>query len=156
EVKGGMILGNDLDYTAAEGQPPGTVSSASRAMYLLHYLGDSMVGTTSPGVVQPIQAVQYPWDTPSATFLYNARPVAGQTTPSPWVTRDFNIVSNPREDIVGTSRGSYLARDITEITSTAVTAQSYWFDSTIVTTFGWREDDVETFSAGAEIGRAHV
>ncbi len=148
EVKGGMILGNDLDYTQAEGQPPGTVSAASRALYQIHYLGDSMVGTTSPGAVGPIQAVQYPWDTPSATFLYNARPVTGQTAPSPWVTRDFNIVSNPREDIVGTSRGSYLARDITEVTSTAVTAQSFWLDSAIVTTFGWRRDDVETFSAG--------
>lgn len=149
EVKGGMSMGNGLDYTAAESQTPGTVSSTGRALYRIHYLGDNMSGTSAPGQVGPIQAMQFPWNDQSATFLFNNRPVAGQAAPSPWVTRDLSIVTNPREDVAETSRASYLSRTVTNIHSTALTLQSRWFENNVVTTFGWRRDDVKTFSAGA-------
>lgn len=154
ERLGGSVANNNLDYRLAEGQTlPGSVSSTARMMALVHYLGDSFAGTSSPGAAQfqGITAFQDPSGATSMNALYNPRAVTTNVADyKPWTVQRFGFITNGREDVNGAVRAAagYADRTRQKVESTSGAVQSYWLGGNLVSTVGWRHDHVWNYDAG--------
>jgi outer membrane receptor protein involved in Fe transport len=150
----GTLINNNFDYLTAEGATiPGSVSSTSRQMAVVHYLGNSFAGTTSAnqGEFQGLTAFQDP-DGATAVTLYNPRPAT--TAPSalaPWKVQTFSVITNGKYDLDGSvrpSNASYAERTRDRVKSLSGAVQSFWLGGNVVSTVGWRHDKVWSYDAG--------
>jgi hypothetical protein len=85
------------------------------------------------------------------TLLANQRPAT--TAPlglNPWAPANFNLLTNGRRDVRNTVRNAqrYSDRLEQQVRSTSAVLQSHWLDGSLVTTAGWRRDQVWSFDAG--------
>lgn len=155
EKLGGTVLNNNLDYGAADPTftPPGAVSSTARLMALVHYLGDSMVSTTdySQARFQGITAFQDPSGSSTINALFNPRPVStAASAVVPWKTQQFSIITNGKYDVNGAVRAAagYADRTREKVKSSSGVLQSFWLGGNLVSTLGWRRDQVSNYDAG--------
>jgi outer membrane receptor protein involved in Fe transport len=151
---GGSLWNSDLDWRAFENlSGPGATSSTARIVPVLHYLGESIRNLATPGDarVQGLTAGHDPSGRASMTVLTNQRPTsAAPDALNPWAPATFGFVSNGRYDVRNTIRNAqrYSDRLEQQVRSAAAVLQSHWFDGDIVTTAGWRRDQVWSFDAG--------
>jgi outer membrane receptor protein involved in Fe transport len=151
---GGTLWNNDLDWRAFEGfTTPGTASSTARIVPLVRYLGPSLQGAASPrdARVQGLTAVQDPSGIGTITILTNQRPTsAAPSALNPWAPATFGLVGNGRYDVRNTIRNAqrYSDRLEQQVRSLSTAVQSHWLDDNLVTTVGWRRDQVWSFDAG--------
>lgn len=154
QVLGGTVAQNGLDYRAAENQTtPGDVSSTSRIMAIVHYLGDSFSGTSSAANApfQGITAFQDPSGHTSISTLYNPRPLTTDAADfAPWKVQSFSMVTNDKERVEKSARAAsgYADRTREKVESTSGAVQSFWLGGNIVSTIGWRRDHVWNYDAG--------
>ncbi|HVU23015.1 MAG TPA: TonB-dependent receptor plug domain-containing protein [Opitutus sp.] len=154
EKLGGTVANNNFDYRVAEGQTlPGSLSSTARQIAVVHYLGDSVLGTSSvaDGTFQGITAFQDPGGHDDMITLYNPRPAT--TSPAdfaPWKVQTFSLLTNGREDLNNAIRAAagYADRTRQKVESTSGAVQSYWLDGVVVSTVGVRHDHVRNYDAG--------
>jgi hypothetical protein len=101
--------------------------------------------------IQGLTAGQDPSGRARMTVLTNQRPTsAAPAAVNPWTPATFGLVSNGRYDVRNTIRNAqrYSDRLEQQVRSAAAVLQSHWFDGMIVTTTGWRRDQVWSFDAG--------
>jgi outer membrane receptor protein involved in Fe transport len=151
---GGTMWSNDFDWRIYESQAlPGTASSTARIVPTVHYLGNSFLNLAGPGDarIQGLTASHDPSGARSMTILTNRRPTS--TAPSglqPWTPVEFGLISNGKYDVRNTIRNAQGYSDRTElqVRSTSAALQSHWLESTLVSTVGWRRDQVWSFDSG--------
>jgi len=105
------------------------------------YLGSSLANTTnaSDAHVVGVNAVQLPTASAGQSFQFR-----NQTAGSPFVVTPLYIQDNgliPYNSATNASKGGSNTRD------QAFVFQSKFLWDTVVTTYGWRRDDVDTFTA---------
>lgn len=151
---GGTPWNTGLDWRAFENLPlPGVTSSTARIVPVAHYLGGSVrtLATAVDVRLQGVTASQDPTGTPTMTLLTNQRPVSNAPSAlNPWAPATFALVSNPPHDVGNTIRNAqrYADRLEQQVRSFSAVLQSHWLDGTLVTTAGWRRDQVWSFDAG--------
>jgi outer membrane receptor protein involved in Fe transport len=151
---GGTLWSNDLDWRAWDSQTlPGTASSTARIVPEIHYLGASFASTSGPADarIQGLRAVHDAAGTPTMTILNSQRPPnTSLSSYRPWTVNTFNLITNGRYDARNTVRNAdgYSNRSELQVRSTSAALQSHWLENTIVTTAGWRRDQVWSFDAG--------
>ncbi len=151
---GGSLWSNDLDWRAYESQVgPGTASSTARIVPTVHYMGPSLLNTTSPSQarIQGLTASQDPSGVPTMTLLTHQRPPNNNlANERPWTVQSFGLISNGKYDVRNTIRNAngYSNRTELNVRSLSFALQSHWLENTIVTTAGWRKDEVESLDAG--------
>jgi outer membrane receptor protein involved in Fe transport len=151
---GGTLWSNDFDWRIYESQAlPGTASSTARIVPTVHYIGGSFQNLAGPADAraQGFRASQDPSGVPTMTILTNKRPTT--TAPSalqPWSPVTFGVISNGKYDVRNTIRNAQGYSDRTELQVRSLSAalQSHWLEGTIVTTAGWRRDQVWSFDSG--------
>jgi outer membrane receptor protein involved in Fe transport len=157
ERLGGTLWSNDLDWRAFESQAgAGTASSTARIAPVVNYIGPSVAGAAGPNDVrmQGLTASHDPSGIPSMTLLTHQRPVgATPTAPSnfrPYEVQTFSLLSNGKYDVRRTVRNAngYANRTELNVKSLSFALQSHWLENTIVTTAGWRKDEVDSLDAG--------
>lgn len=154
QVLAGTVAQNGLDFRVAEGQTlPGDVSSTSRLMAIVHYLGDSFSGTSSAANApfQGITAFQDPSGKSGVVALYNPRPLTTNAADfAPWKVQTFSMVTNDAHRIEKSARaaGGYADRTREKVESTSGAVQSFWLGGNLVSTIGWRRDHVWNYDAG--------
>jgi outer membrane receptor protein involved in Fe transport len=150
----GTLVNNNFDYLTAEGVAlPGSVSSTTRQMAVVHYLGDSFLAATSADQArfQGLTAFQDP-DGATMVALYNPRPLTANAADfAPWKTQTFSMITNGKWDLNGSVRpnnASYAERTSDKVKSFSAAVQSFWLGGDLVSTFGWRRDKVWSYDAG--------
>ncbi len=121
--------------------------SGRRGLPIIRYLGPSVASSATPvtGAVS-VPTNQWPSNMDSAKILFYNAPAAGSTTPGTWSERTFGIETNGDHDIDGTRR--YVTYTREKVDSLVGVVQSFWLDRNLVSTLGWRKDDVRTYNAG--------
>ena len=154
EKLGGTVANNNLDFRIATGQDlPGSLSSTSRMLAVVHYLGNSFANTSSSQAApfQGITAFQDPGGHASMVALFN--PMPKTTAPSayqPWQIQTFGLLTNGREDLNNAVRAAsgYADRTRQKVESASGALQSFWLGGDLVSTLGWRHDHVWNYDAG--------
>jgi hypothetical protein len=135
------------DYQLTEFGAINNAGSGSRAAPIVRYLGPSVAGSANPvtGVVS-VPTNQSVRDYTSANILYYNTPPTTTTVPGTWSERSFDLITAGEKDVSNVIRNASRTRE--KIDSLVGVAQSYWWDGTLVSTLGWRKDEVQTFDAG--------
>ncbi len=141
-------VNSGVDYSFANQGSLNDASTQGRNVSLLHYLGANASNSATPlgGLVTPTG--QWTAGLASVPILWapGAATIAG--SPAVWETRTFNLLTNGRKDVNNTRRASGIRRTRTEINSSVFVTQDRWLEGKLVTTLGWRRDDVHGFDAG--------
>lgn len=142
-----MRYAADADFASRSGK---SINEASRAVSMIHYLGESLLGASSAAGANlaPISAVHSPRD--GSTRLWDS----AYTTPGTWENQEHFINSpvtiwNADEgevDDLYTLGGASKQKDKTK--SLAFVWQGFMFDNLVVPTVGWRRDESEAFVSG--------
>jgi outer membrane receptor protein involved in Fe transport len=143
-----FAINSGVDYSLAN---QGTINDAStqgRAVSLIHYIGPNVSAFAMPGggLTTPVGQMPVTGSVPILWAGADTRPDA--TSPASWVVRNYSINAVGKKDLNATRRASGIRRTEQQINSSSLVAQDRWFDGRIVTTLGWRRDDVHSFDAG--------
>ncbi len=129
----------DRDSLLALGLPANQTTASANSLGYLFYLGDSVAGrdtTTGLNIPRYNGAANFP-DQIDINYIHS---------PSGEI-RTGNVlvhhVDNEPFDRLAT--GASLARDTLD--TVAAVLQSHWWDSALVTTYGWRRDKIEQFTS---------
>ncbi|HYC69836.1 MAG TPA: TonB-dependent receptor plug domain-containing protein [Opitutaceae bacterium] len=135
------------DYQMAEFGAVNSAGGANRASPIVRYLGPSVAGSATPvtGIVSA-PTTQSVRDLESVNILYYNTPPASSTVPGTWSERTFSLLRAGEKDVRDVIRNASRTRE--KIDSLVGVAQSYWWDGTLVSTLGWRKDQVRTYDAG--------
>lgn len=143
-----FAVNSGVDYSLAN---QGTINDAStqgRAVSLLHYVGPNVSASSTPvgGIATPIGQMPVGGRVPILWAGADTRPDANST--ANWVIREFDINVVGPKDVNATRRASGIRRTEQQVNSSSLVAQDRWFDGRVVTTLGWRRDDVHSYDAG--------
>lgn len=147
-----------LDYQLAEFGAVNNLGAGQRALPIIRYLGPNVSGSANPVTgVFAVPTTQNLDGISTASILYYNTPPTTSTVPGTWTERSFGVLSAGEDDVDAVLRRATRTRE--KIDSIVAVAQSYWWDGTLVSTLGWRQDEVKTFDAGtvqvdAATGRA--
>lgn len=142
-----FAFASGIDYSLAEFGQVNTMGSAQRGLPIIRYLGPDVSGSETPVTgVFAVPTDQWPSDLQSARILYYNTPDTTSTVPGTWEERNFSIVSAGEKDVDDVRRNVSFTRE--KVESTVGVVQSYWFGGNLVSTVGWRKDDVRTYNAG--------
>jgi outer membrane receptor protein involved in Fe transport len=148
----GRMLYAGTDWGQAESALETTriVSADNRALNSVVYLGPSLAGASSAtGLnLSPVSAQMGIPMGGSINTLYYQSPAVANNKPAdlqPWQNKSFTVDQNPRQDMSVIPTGANRKKD--EVKSTVFVLNSYWYDSTLVSTVGWRRDDYSSYSA---------
>lgn len=144
---GNFALIPGADFALAQWGVVDNNGSGRRGMPIIHYLGPNVSASATPatGVIS-VPTNQFPTHLDSAKILFYNAPANAAQGPGTWSERTFGVVSNGEHDVDGTIR--YVTYTREKVESLVGIMQSYWLDRNLVSTVGWRRDDVETFNAG--------
>jgi hypothetical protein len=144
--KNDFAFANGPDYNLREHGAINQMGGSQRGLPIMRYLGPDLSGTASPALgAITVPTHQWP-DIDSAKILYYNTPPTTSTTTGTWSEETFSILSADEKNVEAVRDNISYTRE--EVKSTVGIAQSYWFDGTLVSTVGWRRDDVKTFNAG--------
>lgn len=148
-----FVFNSGTDYSlAARGQIT-TASSAGRGAPILRYVGPSVADSTTPVTgAFAIPTGQWPAHGTTVPLLWYNEPPNANAPIGTWETRDFTLFSASRQNAENVRRFAAATRE--KINSSVAIAQSYWLEGKLVSTVGFRRDEVETFNAGAPPGNA--
>jgi hypothetical protein len=142
------FINSQADLPAASEANPNrvfNVGGSERSIVRTAYHGPSLVGATSMEgyAFNGVTAIQNLDGASSLTALYYERP-PNVTSPLPrplgaWKTGTFSIVPEGKYDLRNTTSGG--DHNYEKTVSTAFVANSYWWDHTLVSTLGWRQDN---------------
>jgi outer membrane receptor protein involved in Fe transport len=136
------------DFSLAQWGVVDNNGSGRRGLPIIHYLGPDVSQSPTPvlGAIS-VPTLQWPSDLDTAKILFYNAPAAGAKTPGTWSEETFHVESNGEHDVDATRR--YVTYTREKVDSAVAIAQSYWFDGKLVSTLGWRRDDVRTYNAGS-------
>ena len=127
------------------------ISDGQRVMSGHTYIGPSVLNASSPrnNGLQGVRAINTITPGTPITGLYYQAPPATPVALAPWQTRTFTTVPTEKYDLSRTATGPSRRRD--EVDSLVFVANSYWWDHTLVSTLGWRQDSFQNFDAGTSL-----
>jgi hypothetical protein len=135
------------DFSLAQWGLVDNNGSGRRGLPIIRYLGPDVSQSTTPALgAVSVPALQWPSDLDSAKILFYNAPAAGAKTPGTWSEETFGIGSNGEHDVDTTRR--YVTYTREKVESAVAIAQSFWFEGKLVSTLGWRRDNVRTYNAG--------
>lgn len=135
------------DYANAVFGAVNDLGSGRRAIPIMRYLGPDVSGSAAPAT----GAISVPTNQDLSAFnsanilFYDALPTG--TTTGNWSERTFEILTAGEKDVGEVFRRA--SRNREKIDSLVGVLQSYWWDGTLVSTLGWRRDEVRNYDAGA-------
>jgi outer membrane receptor protein involved in Fe transport len=140
------------DYAIANQGKIQDASVQGRDVSLLHYLGASAIDSPTPlgGLITPVNQLP-PHGVSSVDLLWAGTDTTPADGPAQWVTRDFDLLFNGKKDMDLTRRASGIRRTRTQVNSTVLVSQDRFFNGKLVTTLGWRRDDVFSYDAGTAV-----
>lgn len=140
-----LVPGND--FSIAQWGLVENNGSGHRGLPVIHYLGPNVSTSATPALgAVSVPTNQFPNTLTSAKILFYNAPAAGARTPGTWTTQTFGIGANGEHDLDATRRYVTFTRE--KVDSLVGIAQSYWLGGKLVSTLGWRQDDVHTYNAG--------
>jgi hypothetical protein len=144
---GNFAMVPGTDFSLAQWGIVDNNGSGRRGLPVIRYLGPDVSQSATPakGVVS-VPTNQWPDNLGSAKILFYNAPAAGATTPGTWSDRTFSIGANGPQDLDATRRYVTFTRE--KVDSAVGIVQSYWLQGKLVSTLGWRRDDVRTYNAG--------
>jgi catecholate siderophore receptor len=148
---GGRLNTLGLDYQATKLSNPADrniqVGSNERSVMRQSYLGPSLLNAASPqnGGIRGVTAPQNIDGASTLTGLYYVRPDASPVVLGPWRTGTFSLIQTPPYDFSQTTTGG--DHNYEETKSVVFVSNNYWWDHTLVTTLGWREDRFQSQQA---------
>ena len=148
----GRALYAGLDFWQAESINQ-TISnnrgSGNMRIPVTPYLGPSIAGLTGPEQVR-LQGVKVDVMLPPGRSLldsaYYAVPPAGSATLGTWSRRTFSVYGPELWDKSTVAMGA--SKQKQKYTSNTAVLDSTWFDGSLITTIGWRQDSFDTYDAG--------
>jgi outer membrane receptor protein involved in Fe transport len=143
-----FAVNSGVDYSFANQGNLNDASTQGRDVSLVRYIGPNVSASPTPvgGIVTPTG--QWPSGITSVPILWYTSPTTSTPPPAKWEVRNFDLLTNGRKDVNSTRRASGIRRTRDEVNSTVFVTQDRWFNGRLVTTLGWRKDDVHTFDAG--------
>lgn len=136
------------DFSLAQWGLVDNNGAGRRGMPIMRYLGPDVSGSPTPALgAISVPTRQWPANLDSAKILFYNAPASGVRTPGTWSERTFGVVSNGEHDVDGTRR--YVVFTKEKVQSLVGVLQSYWLNDKLVSTLGWRRDEVETYNAGS-------
>jgi outer membrane receptor protein involved in Fe transport len=134
------------DYANAVFGAFNDLSNGRRAIPIIHYLGPNVSGSATPvtGAISAPVSQDLQGMTSANILFYDALPTG--TTKGNWSERSFNVLTAGDKDLGDVLRRASSTRE--KIESMVGVMQSYWWDRTLVSTLGWRRDNVRTYDAG--------
>ncbi len=144
---GNFAMVPGADFSLAQWGVVDNNGSGRRGLPIIRYLGPNVSASATPvrGAIS-VPTNQWPDNIDSAKILFYNAPAAGARTPGTFTERSFSIGSNGEHDLDATRRYVTFTRE--KVDSAVAIAQSYWLQGKVVSTLGWRRDDVRTFNAG--------
>lgn len=144
-------LNSGVDYSFANQGGLNDASTQGRIVSLLHYIGPNVTNSATPagGLVAPTG--QWPSGITSVPIMWYTSPTSTALPGNQWEIRNFGLLSNGRKSLDNTRRASGIRRTRDHVNSTVFVAQNRWFEGKLVSTAGWRRDDVHTFDAGTAV-----
>lgn len=138
------------DFSLAQWGVVDNNGSGRRGLPIIRYLGPNVSASATPakGAVS-VPTLQWPSEMTSAKILYYNAPATGSTAAGTWSERTFGIGANGDHDVDTTRRYITFTRE--KVDSAVGIAQSYWLGGNLVSTLGWRRDDVRTYNAGSAV-----
>ncbi len=142
-------INSGVDYSLANQGRINDSSTQGRLVSLYHYMGPGVSGssTVGGGLVTPtgqlpsgLTRVPIMWAGPDTQ--------ASSTSTANWIIREFDLLSTGPKDVNNTRRASGIRRTGQQINSTSFVTQDRWLNDKLVTTLGWRRDDVHSWDAG--------
>lgn len=147
-----FAINSGVDYQFDNQGRINDASTQGRDVSLIHYIGPNVSGSSTPatGLVTPTG--QMPNGLSSVPILWaGADTQPNATSTAQWQIRNYGLLSNGRKDVNNTRRASGIRRTRTEIDSSAFITQNYWLNRKLVSTLGWRRDDVHSYDAGTAL-----
>ena len=147
-----FALNSGQDYAVANQGREQDSSTQGRDVSVLHYLGPSVVNSSTPmtGVITPTGQLPAHGVT-SVPILWAGPDTIAPEGTAQWVTRNFDLLFNGKKDVNLTRRASGIRRTQTKVNSTVFVTQDKFFEGNVVTTLGWRRDDVHSYDAGTAV-----
>ena len=154
ESGGGRPYQLGVDYWQAESANETrsiVLNDNNRLMSRLSYIGPSLLNATGPrnNGLQGIRVNNGIDGASSVNVLYYQTPPTTPVALAPWQTRTFSVLPTGKYDLLSTRTGP--SRNGDDIKSSVFVANSYWWDHTIVSTLGWRQDAYKTYDAGTSL-----
>ena len=144
---GNFALVPGADFSLAQWGIVDNNGSGRRGLPIIRYLGPDVSQSATPALgAISVPTNQWPDNLGSAKILFYNAPAAGATTPGTWSERTFSIGANGERNLDATRRYVTFTRE--KVDSAVGIAQSYWLQGKLVSTLGWRRDDVRTYNAG--------
>ncbi|HWA26524.1 MAG TPA: TonB-dependent receptor plug domain-containing protein [Lacunisphaera sp.] len=145
---GNFAMVPGTDFSLAQWGLVDNNGAGRRGLPIIHYLGPNVSQSATPALgAVSVPTNQWPSDLDSAKILFYNAPASGAKTPGTWSERTFGIANNGEHDVDATRR--YVTYTREKVKSLVGIAQSYWLDRKLVSTLGWRQDDVQTYNAGS-------
>ncbi len=132
------MSGGDAETDLAFNTGLGGHSLSDRSVSPVFYIGPSLASSASPAGSH-LQGLQNTITYPSSTSVWVANPGTGNK----WVQQTWPIYQYP--DYAHTA--SYVVNNHYRAISSAEVWQGNWWDNTLVSTLGWRHDDVRNSSS---------
>lgn len=152
---GGRLDTVGLDYQLAKFANPAdriiAIGQQERHIMRQSYIGPSLLNATSPrnAGIQGVTAVQNIDGKSSLTAFYYQRPNLTPVALGQFQTGTFSVLNNPRYDLSKTTIGG--DHSFEETKSLVFVSNNYWWDHTLVSTMGWREDRFASQQAPATV-----
>lgn len=147
-----FALNSGVDYSFANQGGLNDASTQGRDVSILHYLGPNGVNSPTPltGLITPTGQLPAHGVT-SVPILWAGTDTTAPGGTAQWVTRNYDLLFNGKKDVNLTRRASGIRRTQTEVNSTVFVSQDKFFEGKVVTTIGWRRDDVHSYDAGTAV-----
>lgn len=151
---GGRNSALGLDYWTAESvNEPRTIAldSGNRFLQRTSYIGPSLLSAASPqnGGLRGVTADNSLDGANSVNVLYYQAPPATPVSLAQFQNRSFSLL--PKDKYNFSNVTIFPNRSADEVKSSVFVANSYWWDHTLVSTLGWRQDAFKTFTAPASL-----
>jgi outer membrane receptor protein involved in Fe transport len=154
---GGRNHSLGLDYWTAESvNEPRTIAldSGNRFLQRTSYIGPSLLSAANArnGGLQGVTADNSLDGANSVNVFYFQAPAAtpvSQAQIPQFQNRSFSLIPKDKYDFSNVT--IFPSRSADKVKSSVFVANSYWWDNTLVSTLGWREDAFKTFTAPASL-----
>jgi hypothetical protein len=148
---GAFAFNSDVKYSFDNQGSLNDASTQGRDVSLVHYIGPSALGASSPvgGLATPTG--QWPSNVKNVNILWYTSPTSSTAPANQWEVRNYGLISSGRYDVDNTRRASGIRRTRTQINSTSFVTQDKFFNGKLVGTVGWRRDDVFNYDAGTAV-----
>lgn len=141
-----FAFASGVDYALKDFGTVAALNNGRRGLPIMRYLGPDVSASPTPALgVFAVPTNQWP-DFDTARILYYNTPPTTTTVPGTWTVNDFSILRAGERDVDKVRNRITFTKE--KVESVVGIAQSYWLEGNLVSTLGWRRDEVRSYDAG--------